>query len=119
MSERPSHDPSAAPAIPGAALDLIARRFRVLGDERRLRILQALLAGEERSVGELVEICGTTQANVSMHLSQLRAEGLVEARRDGARKLYRVVDPTLADLCAAACKAVEIRVKDDLDRLQS
>ena len=117
MSKRRSNRPSAASALPEAALELLARRFRMLSDVRRLRILKALLE-RERTVGEIDEICGTTQANVSMHLSHLRADGLVEARREGARKVYRILDPTLADLCAAACRAIETRVQDDLDRLR-
>jgi DNA-binding transcriptional ArsR family regulator len=58
--------------MPDEALELVADRFKVLGDPVRLRILQALRGGE-RSVGELVEATGIVQTNVSRHL-QILAE---------------------------------------------
>ena len=54
------------------------------------RDILAFLAGEERSVGEVVDALELSQPSVSKHLAVLREVGLVRARRDGRRVLYRV-----------------------------
>lgn len=63
----------------------------VLHDPTRRRVLELLRDGE-RSVRELTEGTSVTQPAVSQHLRVLREAGLVVARPDGARRLYRV-DP--------------------------
>lgn len=60
-----------------------------LGDPSRRRILE-LVAAQERSVRELTDALLVTQPAVSQHLRVLRDAGLVTARPDGARRLYRV-----------------------------
>lgn len=60
-----------------------------LGDPSRRRILE-LVSGRERSVRELTDALKVTQPAVSQHLRVLREAGLVTARPDGARRLYRV-----------------------------
>lgn len=66
--------------------------FRTLGDSTRLRIF-ALVAREELAVGEVQDIVGLGQSTVSGHLAQLRAAGLVTARRDGAHTRYTAARP--------------------------
>src|SRR5919204_3027668 len=56
--------------------DLLAKYFRVLGDRKRLRILELVSEGE-RSVGELAELLGEPQSKVSNHLACLRWCGFV------------------------------------------
>ena len=63
-------------------LVLVAERFRVLSDPLRLRLLNALSAGE-KSVAELVDATGASQANVSKHLGVLARAGLVSRRKAG------------------------------------
>jgi ArsR family transcriptional regulator len=60
-----------------------------LADPTRLRLLR-LLQGRELCVCELVDILRMPQYAVSRHLRQLRAMGLVEARRDGRWMHYRL-----------------------------
>ena len=66
-------------------------------DPTRRRILDAIRDGE-RSVGELVEIVGMHQPGVSRHLKVLRDAGLVEARKDANRRLYRLRAEPLREL---------------------
>lgn len=66
--------------------------FRTLGDPTRLRIF-ALVAREELAVGEVQDVVGLGQSTVSGHLAQLRAAGLVTARRDGAHTRYTAARP--------------------------
>ena len=95
-------------ALPREALELVAQRFRALGDATRLALLQALFDGE-RTVAELCAATDTTQANASKHLALLLERGLVERRRDGLFTRYRVADPTLQRLCHVVCGALAER----------
>lgn len=98
----------AKPALSREALELLARRFRVLGDATRLALLQALFAGE-RTVQELCAETDTTQANASKHLALLFEQGLVTRQRDGAFVRYRIADVTLERLCQAVCGSLAER----------
>ena len=76
----------------------VAARFKALADEGRLALLSALQRGE-RSVGELAELTGRPQPNVSQQLASLARAGLVESRREGNRVFYRSSDPFVARIC--------------------
>ena len=71
--------------------------LQVLGEPRRLAILELLRDGEQ-PVGELVTRLGLSQPAVSKHLRVLRDSGLVEAQVDAQRRLYRIRPEPLADL---------------------
>ena len=71
--------------------------LQVLAEPRRLQILDLLRDGE-RPVGELVERLGVSQPAVSKHLRVLKEAGLVEARPDAQRRLYRIRPEPLAEL---------------------
>lgn len=71
--------------------------LQVLAEPRRRAILEVLGDGE-RPVGELVGRLGLSQPTVSKHLRILREAGLVEARVDAQRRLYRIRPEPLADL---------------------
>src|SRR5690242_9900589 len=58
----------------------------------RLKIL-CLVGSQELSVLEIVEAVGTTQSNVSQHLSVLREHGLLASRKDANKVFYRIGDP--------------------------
>ncbi|HET8813503.1 MAG TPA: metalloregulator ArsR/SmtB family transcription factor [Solirubrobacterales bacterium] len=100
-----------SPLGPGAA-ELIARRFRALSDPTRLRILDHLRRNEEVSVGELTETLGTSQQNVSKHLSVLLAEGFVARRKRGTSSLYRIADPGVHELCDGVCAGIEAQLAE-------
>ena len=91
------------------ALELIAARFRVLSDPTRLKMLHTL-GGAEMSVGELVEVIGGSQANVSKHLGILLDAGLVARRRDGVTIFYRIADETVFELCETVCSSLGQRL---------
>jgi DNA-binding transcriptional ArsR family regulator len=62
--------------------------FNAIAEPRRRDILE-FLAGEERSVGEIVDALELEQPSVSKHLRVLRDVGLVESRREGKQMMYR------------------------------
>jgi DNA-binding transcriptional ArsR family regulator len=71
--------------------------FEVLAEPNRRRILD-LLGSSEQPVGELVGQLALSQPAVSKHLRILREAGLVEARGDAQRRLYRVCPAPLREL---------------------
>jgi DNA-binding transcriptional ArsR family regulator len=62
--------------------------FNAIAETQRRTILD-VLAGNERSVIEVVDALGLAQPSVSKHLRVLREVGLVESRRDGRQIWYR------------------------------
>ena len=85
---------------------LLARRFAVLGDPVRLKLLHALFSGE-KSVSELVTLSRSTQPNVSRHLGKLMHTGTVNRRKQGTNVYYAIADPTLRKLCELVCGSLE------------
>jgi DNA-binding transcriptional ArsR family regulator len=71
--------------------------LEALAEPRRLQILDLLRDGE-RPVGDLVDGLGISQPAVSKHLRVLKDAGLVEARADAQRRLYRIRPEPLAEL---------------------
>lgn len=88
-----------------------AQLLRALGNERRLMIL-CQLSGGERSVGELLPLIGLSQSALSQHLAVLRADGLVETRREGVSIRYRISNPAAARVLATLA---EIYCPDDME----
>ncbi|MFW7377704.1 MAG: ArsR/SmtB family transcription factor [Oligoflexus sp.] len=70
-----------------ASKSVRARRFRVLGDENRLRLIETLFQGPA-NVTSLANLLGLEQSLTSHHLASLRKEGLVETFRDGKEVFY-------------------------------
>jgi DNA-binding transcriptional ArsR family regulator len=73
--------------------------FEVIAEPSRRRVLDLLLA-QDRTVGELVDALHMSQPAVSKHLRVLREAGLVEARVDAQRRVYRLRPEPLADVDA-------------------
>lgn len=71
--------------------------FEVLAEESRRQILDLLIEGE-RPVGDLVALLPLSQPAVSKHLKVLREAGLVEARTDAQRRIYRVCPEPLQEV---------------------
>lgn len=67
-----------------------AELFALLSAPVRLRIVQALLPGEQH-VSQLIEQVGTTQPNLSQHLTTLYRCGVLARRRVGSQVLYSIV----------------------------
>jgi DNA-binding transcriptional ArsR family regulator len=98
-----------ADMVPEQLLEEAARRFGLLGDVNRLRILSTLHEAGEQSTGVLAERTGLAMANVSQHLSRLMAAGLVSRRREAQHAYYTISDPTVASLCDLVCTSVRER----------
>src|SRR5665213_1852490 len=103
--------------LSGRTLELVARRFRYLGEPFRLRILQSL-SRSEKTVTELVEDLDANQPNVSKHLNLLLEGGLVARRKLGTSSIYSIADPLIFTLCDLVCKSATAKTKEDLAVLE-
>ena len=105
-----SNTKSAHRALSPEALELVASRFRVLGEANRLRLIQTLNDGE-RCVGELTELTGLTQANASRHLQTLSDAGILKRRKDGLNVFYAIADPGIFNLCEHVCGSLQQHIE--------
>lgn len=101
---------SAPKQLSAAALELIASRFRALSEPMRLRILN-LLMQEECTVGDLVKLTGSSQANISKHLGLLREAGMVGTRKEGLSSHCFIADPIVHELCTMMCS----RLREEME----
>jgi DNA-binding transcriptional ArsR family regulator len=92
--------------LPEPLVELIARRFRVIGEPMRIRILDHLRGGEA-SVQGLAAALGGSQQNVSKHLQVLLEAGIVGRRKDGNSAYYSISDPSVFALCEEVCGSVQ------------
>jgi DNA-binding transcriptional ArsR family regulator len=87
-------------------MELVAARFRALGEPARLQIISALRRGEQ-SVNDLVDETGLGQANVSKHLQILHSLGFVARRKEGLFVYYRLADKSVVRMCDIMCGRIE------------
>ena len=97
-------------------LGLVAERFKVLAEPVRLQLLQVLMSGE-RSVGDLADVTGLSQANVSKHLQMLLAHNLVGRRKEGLFAYYGLADESVFKLCELVCGSLELSTRERQRRL--
>jgi len=86
--------------------ELIARRFRAIGEPLRVRMLD-LLREDELGVNELAERLGAGQQNVSKHLGVLTDAGMLARRKDGNHVYYRIADESVFALCEQVCGSLQ------------
>lgn len=79
--------------------------FSVLSEPSRLRIMYVVCNGE-KSVSEVVELCGSSQANVSRHLSALYKAGILNRRKEGTIVFYSIADSATVKMCQMVCAKV-------------
>lgn len=92
-------------------VELIARRFRVIGEPMRIKLLDRLRSGES-TVLALTAAVGASQQNVSKHLGVLHDAGIVARRKEGTQVYYRVVDSGVFELCETVCGSVQRQVAE-------
>jgi DNA-binding transcriptional ArsR family regulator len=96
--------------LPDELAELIARRFRVMGEPMRIRLLDRLREGEA-SVNELTEALGASQQNVSKHLAVLAEVGILGRRKEGTHVYYRIVDEGVFALCEQVCGSLQQQLR--------
>jgi DNA-binding transcriptional ArsR family regulator len=96
--------------LPDDLVDLIARRFRVIGEPMRIRLLDRLRNGEA-SVNELATGLDASQQNVSKHLGVLADVGILGRRKERNHVYYRIVDDSVFALCDQVCGSVQEQLR--------
>jgi DNA-binding transcriptional ArsR family regulator len=99
--------------LPLPLVEVIAERFRVLGEPMRIRLLDALREAPA-TVQELQEATGASQQNVSKHLGLLARSGLVSRSKEGNFSLYAIADEGVFELCEQVCGGLR-RQLDELN----
>ena len=98
-------------ALNDPLIELIAERFRVIGEPMRIRLLDSLRAGPA-TVRDLVELTGAAQPNVSKHLAVLHQAGIVSREKDGNFVRYAIADASVFDLCEQVCGGLQRRLAE-------
>lgn len=101
--------------IPDALVELIAQRFRVIGDPMRIRLLDALRDGPA-TVGDLRERLGGSQQNASKHLGVLHQAGIVSRTKVGTAVRYAITDESVFAICELVCGGLRQQL-DELDAI--
>jgi len=96
---------SLPPEIMDEVFSRVADYFNVLSEPARLRIMYAVCSGE-KSVSEVIELCGSSQANVSRHLSALHKTGILLRRKEGTTVFYSIADNATVEMCQTVCTKI-------------
>jgi DNA-binding transcriptional ArsR family regulator len=103
--------PAVPHPLPEPLIELVAQRFRVLGEPMRIKLLDRLRESEA-TVGELQQALGASQQNVSKHLGILHAAGMVSRTKQGNHTRYAISDPAVFELCDQVCGGVRRQLQE-------
>lgn len=97
--------PKSPPATGTPIHQVKAEFFRTLGHPARVRALELLRDGE-MTVGDLQAELGIDSSGASQHLSAMRRQGILEARKEGTSVFYRVRDPRIFQMLESARQVI-------------
>jgi DNA-binding transcriptional ArsR family regulator len=80
----------------------VSRYFALLSEPMRIRVLHSICQ-DEKTVSEVVQETGGTQANISRHLSTMYQAGVLTRRKQGSFIYYGVADTALTEICRTVC----------------
>lgn len=86
----------------------LADLFKIIAHPDRIRIIEEL-GHAEKDVNTLVERLDLPGPRVSQHLSLMRANRIVEERREGRHHYYQLMQPEMANWIIEALSFVEAR----------
>jgi len=88
----------------------VSQFFSLLAEPSRLKILFILCSGEQ-AVNTITEQAGSSQANVSRHLTALHREGILKRRKEGVTVYYSIGDEATLGICQSVCARVVDEMK--------
>ena len=97
--------------LPEPLIELVAQRFRVLGEPMRIKLLDRLREGDA-TVTELQHALGASQQNVSKHLGILHSAGMVTRTKQGNSTRYAIGDAGVFELCDQVCGGVRRQLEE-------
>jgi DNA-binding transcriptional ArsR family regulator len=92
--------------VKDSEIEEAARKFALLSDPTRLRILRTVMERGELPVHAIAEASGASRFNTSAHLNRLAAGGLLARRREASTVYYRLDDPNLPQICESICRSL-------------
>jgi len=104
-------EPAIPHPLPASLVELIARRFRVIGEPMRIRLLDALRDGPQ-TINELTRVLGASQQNVSKHVGVLAEAGIVARERVGNHVRCSIADESVFELCELVCGGLRRQAAD-------
>ena len=107
----PHRLPETPHRLPEPLIELVAQRFRVLGEPMRIKLLDRLREGDA-TVGELQDALGASQQNISKHLGILLSAGMVSRTKQGNHARYAISDPAVFELCDQVCGGVRRQLQE-------
>jgi DNA-binding transcriptional ArsR family regulator len=97
--------------LPDPLVELIAQRFRVIGEPMRIKLLDRLREGDA-TVNELRDALGASQQNVSKHLGVLHQAGIVSRTKVGTSVRYAIADASVFGLCEEVCGGLRAQLDE-------
>ena len=97
--------------LPEPLIELVAQRFRVLGEPMRIKLLDRLREGDATD-GELQQSLGASQQNDSKHLGIHQDARKVARTKEGTSTRYAISDPSVFDLCDQVCGGVRRQLQE-------
>lgn len=97
-------------------LNETAKFFKALSNPERLILLTKIAEGEICQC-ELVEESEKTQSTISGHLKQLVDHRILAVRRDGQRRLYRIINPQIKEILLQSQQIVANAIKDLAEKM--
>jgi ArsR family transcriptional regulator len=104
--------------LPPDLADLIARRFRAIGEPMRIRLLDQL-RDRDATVGELAGALDASPQNVSKHLALLADAGVLARRKQGNHVFYSIADDTVFELCEQVCGSLQEQLRALADLVEA
>jgi len=104
--------------LPDPLVELIAQRFRVIGEPMRIKLLDRLREGPA-TVNELRDAIGASQQNVSKHLGVLHQAGIVSRSKEGTAVRYAIADETVFALCEQVCGGLRTQLAEVQELLEA
>ena len=99
-----------SPAQMEQVFSKVSQFFSLLAEPSRLKIL-FILCGGEQSVNTVMELAGSSQANVSRHLTALHRAGILARRKEGVTVYYAIEDEATLEICQNVCARVVEQIK--------
>ena len=99
-----------SPAQMEQVFSKVSQFFSLLAEPSRLKIL-FILCGGEQSVNTVMEQAGSSQANVSRHLTALHRSGILARRKEGVTVFYAIEDEATLEICQSVCARVVEQIK--------
>lgn len=99
-----------SPAQMEQVFSKVSQFFSLLAESSRLKIL-FILCGGEQSVNTVMEQAGSSQANVSRHLTALHRAGILARRKEGVTVYYAIEDEASLEICQTVCARVVEEIK--------